>query len=103
MVKSRVMERIYKTRRARLKQLIKERYEGSNRLFAEAAKEKWTAVCNWVSGLRVFNEWRARRVEEKLGLAPYWFDGIEILRTPRPVGDAQKHSRIADEDLTEAA
>ena len=68
---------MYEVRKQRLAQLITERFEGSQKDFAEAVEKAPAQIAHYLRGNRNLGEAVAREIEKKLALSPGWLDGIE--------------------------
>lgn len=68
----------YQIRKARLRQLIDELFEGNTADFCRKLDEDATYISRIFSGGKPFTETIARRIEEKAGLTPLWLD-VEAL------------------------
>jgi hypothetical protein len=66
------------TRRARLAQLIQEKYGGSQTKFVEETGESQSEVSGLLRS-KSFGERKARKIEQKAGLTPGWLDGITLV------------------------
>lgn len=58
----------------RLRQLINERFDGSNVDLAARINKKPAQISQWLTGHRKMSETSARQIESKLKLPPLWFD-----------------------------
>lgn len=68
---------MYEVRKQRLAQLITERFEGSQKDFADAVEKAPAQIAHYLRGNRNLGEAVAREIEKKLDLSPGWLDGIE--------------------------
>lgn len=72
---------IQDTRRARLAQLIRERYDSQADFVAQSGENQ-----SEISGLlktKSFGEKKARKIEDRCGLPPGWLDGLTEIASPQ--------------------
>jgi len=69
-----VMADIYENRRARLRQLVEERFEGNRSRLGRAAGLNSSHFVNIFSGRYNLGERNARQIEAMLGLPDSWMD-----------------------------
>lgn len=78
---------MYEVRKQRLAQLITDRFEGSQKDFADAVEKAPAQIAHYLRGNRNLGEAVAREIEKKLDLSPGWLDGIEQLQGIQLTGD----------------
>jgi SOS-response transcriptional repressor LexA len=96
-VYSAVMD-VYKTRTARLQELVQNQFEGNYAAFCRATDENPTYISRMLKGTKPFSESMARRIEKRLSLIPNAFDSP----LPAQVGSHQTNEPRSEYNLRPA-